>query len=186
MAGSSLEARLARYLAVARALGASPPFSEDDLSEFRRQAAAAFPRYFRRLALIATPDGQEIMNLRVLPSLAAPEPARLRRPNPRIRAGHPNRERSLPGQEHRQLASNHQSIFRDGKPYRSLTIGMSAEGFFRLLDAQRLPEGWIRHERTATGAMSPALPETLPNPVSRSPKAGKRPFNARALQNSLR
>ena len=141
---SSLEARLARYLAVARALGASPALLEDDLSEFRRQAAAAFPDTSDAWPLIATPDGQEIMNLRVLPPLPRRSPQGFAAQTHAFEQGTPIVSGVYRGKSTGNwLATIEYPIFRDGKPYRSLTIGMSAEGFFRLLDAQRLPEGWI-------------------------------------------
>jgi len=168
---SAVEARLTQYLAAARVLAASPALFADDLNAFRLQASAAFPNIPDAWPVLSTPDGQEIMNLYPLPALPS-----LPRRSPEGQAlGRRAFETKSPviggvyrgAASRRWLSTIEFPIFRDGKPFLSLTIAMTAEGFSRLLDAQHLPEGWItgiadRQGRYVARSISNAASEGQP------------------------
>ncbi len=141
---SAVEARLARHLAVARALAASPALLADDLNAFRQQASAAFPDISDAWPMLSAPDGQEIMNLYPLPALPRRSPEGMAVEALAFETKLPAVGGVYRAEGIRKWISTIEfPIFRDGKPFLSLTIVMSAEAFSRLLDAQHLPEGWI-------------------------------------------
>jgi PAS domain S-box-containing protein len=141
---SSVEAQLARYLAVARALAASPAILDDDLSAFRLQAAAAFPDISDAWLFVSNAESHVIMSVQPFASLRLRSPEGVAVQSRAFQTKSP-----VIGGVYRSsgtgklFAAVEHPVFRDGKPFRSLTIAMSPEGFFRLLDAQHLPEGWI-------------------------------------------
>ncbi len=140
---SSVEAEIARYLAAAQALSASPSLLEDDLSAFRLQAVAVFPDISAAWPLVSNLDGQEIMNLLPLPSLPRRDADGLEAQN-RAFASHSPLITGVFRSSARSdwIVTIEFPVFRDSKPYRELSIAISARRFFRLLDAQDLPEGW--------------------------------------------
>ncbi|MGA7324883.1 MAG: HWE histidine kinase domain-containing protein, partial [Rhodomicrobium sp.] len=137
----SVEAHLAHYLAVAQVLSASPSLLEDNLSAFRAQTLSAFPEISEDWLSVSGPDGQEIMSLLPSPSLPPDAISAQKRAfamkSPLIAGVFRGGDRGD------WIATVEFPVFRNGMPYRVLTIAMSAKGFLRLLNAQHLPKGWI-------------------------------------------
>jgi PAS domain S-box-containing protein len=141
---SSVEARLTRYLDVARALSTSPFLFDEDLSAFKEQAAAAFPDVSEDRLFVSNPAGDEIMNLFPLAVLPHRSPEGVEAENKAFATHAPVIAGVYRGMATGEwIAAVDYPIFRDGKPFRSVGVAMSVKGFFRLLDSQNLPEGWV-------------------------------------------
>ncbi len=148
---ASVEAQLQRYLAIGRALSTSPLLFEEDLNGFRAQASAALPDTSEAWIIVSDPDGQKQLSMSLLP-LVRRFPEAIAAQSRAFAAGSPIIAGVFWAPNHQKWITTVECpIFREGKPFRELTVSMSAESFSRFFDAQQLPEGWIGGIADTTG-----------------------------------
>lgn len=136
----AVEAQLTRYLAIAGALATSPAILDDDLSAFRREVDSAFLDISEAWPIVSDSEGHVIMALRPAPARRRPEGIAAQ--NRAFELGSPIIGGVYRTHAGEWIATVEHPVFRDGKPFRTLVVAMSAESFLGLLDAQRLPDGW--------------------------------------------
>ncbi len=143
---AGLDAQLDKYIALAQALASSPALLEDNPDAFEAEARRTFAPVADSWVLAADLDGQEIMNTARKPGQPLP------RRNPLAMAA---QKRAL--ETSSILVSDLRAgpilgnwittievpIFKNGEPFRELAVTMSMDGFLRLLNEQKMPEGWL-------------------------------------------
>ena len=143
---AGLDAQLDRYIVLAKFLASSPHLLEDDLGEFEAEARRAFASVTDSWVIVADLDGRQIMNTA----------SKARQPLPqRTPLGIAAQKRALETHSiqvsdvrvglvsDKWISTIEVPIFRNGEPYRELAVTMSMGGFLRLLNEQRMPQGWL-------------------------------------------
>ena len=143
---SGLDAQLDRYIVLAKFLASSPHLLDGDLREFETEARRAFTDVSNSWLLVADPEGRQIMNT----DPKARQPLPLRSPLVIATEQRALKTRSIlvsdvffgPVAEN-WVTTIEVPIFRSGEAYRELAVTMSMDGFLRLLNEQRMPQGWL-------------------------------------------
>ena len=143
---AGLDAQLDRYIVLAKYLASSPHVLDDDLREFETEARRAFTDVSNSWLLVADPEGQQIMNTA----------GKVRQPLPRRNSfAIATQQRALKSRSilvsdvffgpvaENWVTTIEVPIFRNGEPYRELAVTMNMDGFLRLLNEQRMPQGWL-------------------------------------------
>ncbi|MGJ5207151.1 sensor histidine kinase [Bradyrhizobium sp. HKCCYLR20261] len=142
----AVDAELRRYIALAEVLAKSPDLAAADLTDFEAEA--------RRVGLV-TGDGWIIVSdasgRLLLNTLAPPgKPLGERTPEGRrsqeraFATGRPSISDLFTGPNSGEwVATVDVPVFRDGKPFRCLSIAMPAASYTRLLAQQQLPANWL-------------------------------------------
>jgi PAS domain S-box-containing protein len=143
---AGLDAQLERYFILARFLASSPDLRDDDLRAFEAEARRAFANVPNSWVVLADPEGREILN--------TGEKARQPLP-PRASLAIATQKRAFENKSilvsdiffgpvaESFVTTIEVPIFRDGEPYRELAVTMNMDGFLRLLNEQRMPQGWL-------------------------------------------
>jgi hypothetical protein len=142
----ALDAHLKQYVAIAEILAKSPALLNDDLSVFRAEAERAFPNAAEAALVVSDLNGQQLLNL-LLPA-GAPLPRRSETSLATQARAFSEKTFVISGVFRGQVRGEwvtdiEMPVFRDGRPFRSLTVTMSAKGIFKLLNAQKIPAGWL-------------------------------------------
>jgi hypothetical protein len=143
---AGVDAELGKYVALAETLSRSPALLDDNLDAFEAEARRAFPAGGSTGALVADADGQQLLNTFAQPGQALP------RRNPLAIAAQRRAfsTRSMVitdlmrGPLTQKLGATIEvPIFKDGRPFRGLSIIMMHREFLRLLNVQNIPRNWL-------------------------------------------
>jgi PAS domain S-box-containing protein len=143
---AGLDAQLDKYISFARVLAKSPALFEDSLDVFEAEARRAFPNTDESRVVVADLSGQQLMNTARNPGERLPRrsPVALAAQNRAFETGATLVSAvSMSPLTGTWVATIETPIFKDGKPFRELAVTMSMDGFLRLLNEQRMPEGWL-------------------------------------------
>ncbi|MGB7917600.1 MAG: HWE histidine kinase domain-containing protein [Rhodomicrobium sp.] len=143
---AGLDAQLDRYIVLAKFLASSPHLLDDDLREFEAEARRAFVSISNSWVVVADPQGRQILNTGV----KARQPLPPRDPLAIAMQKRALETKSIlvsdifwgPVSEN-WVTTIEVPIFKNGEPYRELAVTMSMDGFLRLLNEQRMPQGWL-------------------------------------------
>jgi PAS domain S-box-containing protein len=143
---AGLDAQLDKYIDLAGILAKSPALLEERLDAFYAEARRTFPNSAESRVVVADLDGQQLMNTAM--KLGEPLPRRgaeaLASQNRAFEAGATLVSGVYVSALNKAwVATIEAPIFKDGKPFRELAVTMSINGFLRLLNDQRMPEGWL-------------------------------------------
>ncbi|MGA7328392.1 MAG: PAS domain S-box protein, partial [Rhodomicrobium sp.] len=143
---AAVDAKLGEYMALAQALARSPALLQDDFGAFEAEARRAFASMPDAQIMVADLEGQQLINTaqqqgQRLPSrdpvgLEAQKRAFETR-SPLIadvRVGNVSQDR---------IINIEVPIFRNGQPFRALAVAVKTQSFYRLLNAQHMPEDWL-------------------------------------------
>ena len=141
----ALDAHLTRHIAVARALVASPALLDDDLTAFRLEATRAFPDISDTWLIVSDPSGRQLMNLTTSDGKDLPmrNASAIANQTDSFQTNTRKISGVFQGAVNGQwIATVDFPVFKDGRPYRALSIILSARGIQRLF-GDGLPKGWL-------------------------------------------
>ena len=143
---TGLDAQLDRYITIATFLASSPHLLDDDLREFEAEARRAFAGVQNSWVVVADPEGRQLLNTG----------DKARQPLPwRDAVAIVTQKRALETKSilvsdiffgpvsANWVTTIEVPIFKGGEPYRELAVTMSMTGFLRLLNEQKMPQGWL-------------------------------------------
>ncbi|MGA7325565.1 MAG: PAS domain S-box protein, partial [Rhodomicrobium sp.] len=142
---AAADAKLGEYVTLAQALARSPALLEDNLEVFEVEARRAFLTS-DAWVVVADLDGQQLINTMKQPG----QPLPVRNP-----LGLAPQRRALEihstlitgvrlGQISKDwIISIEVPIFKNGQPFRALSVALRARSFFRLLNEQHIPKNWL-------------------------------------------
>ena len=157
----ALDAYLKHYIALAEVLAKAPSLLNNDLTTFRTEAERAFPDASEAALIVSDLQGQQLLNLLVLPGAPLP-----RRPD----TGLATQARAFSTKSSvisdvvlgkvrgDWVADIEVPVFRKDQPFRSLTVTLTAKGIYRLLSAQKIPSGWLAGIIDRTGRFLARIP----------------------------
>jgi signal transduction histidine kinase len=143
---AGVDAELGRYLALAEALSRSPTLLDDNLDAFETEARRAFPTGGGAWVLIADENGQQLINTRAQPGIALPRrnPVGLEAQRRAQAAGSIVISDVLRGFVTQEWLVNMEiPVFRDGKFFRGLAVGIRSQQFLPLLSGSDIPRNWL-------------------------------------------
>ncbi|MGA7328066.1 MAG: PAS domain S-box protein [Rhodomicrobium sp.] len=142
---AAVDAKLGEYMDFAQALARSPALVEDNLEGFEAEARRAFTTP-DALVMVADLEGQQLINTVKQPGQRLP----VRGPVPFAvqKRAFETRSTVITGVRLGIVSldwiiSIEVPIFKNGQPFRALSVAVRVESFFRLLNAQQMPEGWL-------------------------------------------
>jgi len=143
---AGVDAELGGYLALAEALSRSPTLLDDNLDAFETEARRAFPTGGGAWVLIADENGQQLINTRAQPGIALPRrnPVGLEAQRRAQAAGSIVFSDVLRGFVTQEWLVNMEiPVFRDGKFFRGLAVGIRSQQFLPLLSGSDIPRNWL-------------------------------------------
>jgi hypothetical protein len=137
---------LKHYVSLAEILAKSPSLLSGDLNVFRAEAERVFPDVSEAALIVSDPIGQQLLNLLLPPEVALP-----RRPDGGLATqAQAFSTKSLVISDVFRgkvrgdwVVDIEVPLFRDGQPFRSLTVTLTAKSIYRLLSDQKIPSGWL-------------------------------------------
>ncbi len=143
---AGLDAQFDKYIALGEVLAASPALREDNLDAFEAEARRAFTNTGEAWVLVAAPDGQQILN--IYAKRGQPLPMRSPEGIAAQKRAFATRSVMVSGVWQGALAQKWVTtvefpVFKNGQPFRALAVTMSMQGFQRLLNEQKMPEGLL-------------------------------------------
>ncbi len=157
---SAADAQLLALIGIGRVLAASPSLLEDDLSHFRVEAERALPD--GRAAWLAVSDvsGQQVLNLLRAPGEALPVRVGMVSHRKALETGDMVISDVLRGPVTKTwLVTLDFPVFRDGKPFRVMSVVINAGIFGDLLVRQHPPANWLTAIVDARGYFIARYPE---------------------------
>jgi PAS domain S-box-containing protein len=142
---AAVDAKLGEYMALAKALARSPALLGDDLSAFEGEARRAFSTP-DAWVLVADAEGQQLINMVREPAAHLPSrnSVALAMQKRALEARSPVLTGVRLGTtSHDWVINIEVPIFKNGQPFRELAVVVRAQSFFRLLNAQQIPNNWL-------------------------------------------
>jgi hypothetical protein len=143
---AAVDAKLGEYITLAQMLARSPALLDDNLDVFEAEARRAFVSTEDGWVVVADLEGQQLFNT------VRPRGERLpiRSPGNLAAQRLALETRSIVISDV-QLGTVSQTwiinidvpIFRDGQPFRALSLSLKAQSFFRLLNDHDIPKNWL-------------------------------------------
>nr|WP_244423129.1 HWE histidine kinase domain-containing protein [Bradyrhizobium sp. ORS 375] len=142
----AVDAELRRYIALAEVLGKSPDLSAADLAEFEAEARRVGAVSGEGWIIVSDAQGRLLLNT-LAPSgkpLGVRTPEGRRSQERAFASGRPSISDIFAGPNSGNwVATVDVPVFKDGKPFRCLSIAMPAANYTRLLAQQELPADWL-------------------------------------------
>jgi PAS domain S-box-containing protein len=142
---AAVDAKLGEYVTLTQALARSPAVLEDKLDAFEAEARRAFATP-DAMVMVANLEGRQLMNTSGQPGQLLP----VRGPEPLVTQKRAFETRStvitgvrLGLVSKDWLITVETPIFKDGQPFRVLSSAVRTHSFFRLLNDQLIPNGWL-------------------------------------------
>ena len=176
---AALDAELGKYIALGAALGRSPALIDDRLDAFEGEARRAFASEPDAWIVVSDLSGQQLRN--TAPGARAPLPQRSAQAiaaQQRAIASHSTvvSDVFVDPVTQEWVAAVEIPIFRNGRPFRCLSVVMSARGFLNVFNAQDMPRNWIGGVMDGRGryvARAPGHDSTVGQPVSAGWRASR-------------
>jgi PAS domain S-box-containing protein len=143
---SGVDAQLAKYMAIAADLQRSPALMRDDLAAFEVEARQALTAVPDAWVVIADASGQQLVNT----SPKARRPLPRRNPEALQAQGRVFQSRAATVTNVRRgsavddwVASVEAPVFKDGQPFRAVSVAISLPVFLNVLGEQEMPKAWL-------------------------------------------
>jgi PAS domain S-box-containing protein len=141
-----VDAKLGEYIALAQLLAHSPALRDDRLEAFEAEARRAFISNPNAWVIVSNPEGQQLLNAARLTREGLP----VRNPLGLAAQRQAFEARSIVVSDVQRGAATQNwvinievPIFRDGRPFRALTVTMKVQSFLSLLNDQDIPRNWL-------------------------------------------
>ncbi|MDU0958725.1 MAG: cache domain-containing protein, partial [Bradyrhizobium sp.] len=142
----AVDAELRRYIALAEVLAKSPELSAADLTDFEAEARRVGAVSGDGWIIVSDVDGHLLLNTVSAPGkpLGERTPEGRRSQDRAFRSGRPSISDIFTGPNSGAwVATVDIPVFKDGKPFRCLSIAMPESNYTRLLAQQQLPADWL-------------------------------------------
>ncbi|MFC5325751.1 sensor histidine kinase [Bradyrhizobium oligotrophicum] len=142
----AVDAELRRYIVLAEVLAKSPDLSAADLTAFEAEAHRVGVVSGEGWIIVSDADGRLLLNTVATPGkpLGERTPEGRRSQELAFQSGRPSISDIFTGPSSGEwVATVDVPIFKDGKPFRCLSIAMPAANYTRLLAQQQLPADWL-------------------------------------------
>ncbi|UFZ04529.1 PAS domain-containing protein [Bradyrhizobium ontarionense] len=142
----AVDAELRRYVALADVLAKSPDLRADDLAQFEAEARRVGLVSGEGWIIVSDADGRLLLNTLARPGRPLGERTAegLRSQARAFESGKPSISDIFPGPNSGEwVATVDVPVFKDGKPFRCLSMAMPASNYTRLLAQQQLPADWL-------------------------------------------
>lgn len=142
----AVDAELRRYIALAEVLAKSPDLSAADLSSFEAEARRVGAVSGEGWIIVSDASGRLLLNTIATPGkpLGERTPEGRRSQERAFQSGRPSISDIFTGPNSGAwVATVDVPVFKDGKPFRCLSIAMPAASYTRLLAQQQLPADWL-------------------------------------------
>ncbi|MGJ4947655.1 sensor histidine kinase [Bradyrhizobium sp. HKCCYLS20291] len=142
----AVDAELRRYIALAEVLGKSPELGAADMTEFEAEARRVGLVSGDAWIVVSDADGRLVLNTMGTPGkpLGERTPEGRRSAERAFLTGRPSISDVFMGPNSGEwVATVDVPVFKDGKPFRCLSIAMPAANYTRLLAQQQLPADWL-------------------------------------------
>ena len=159
---AAADARIDKYIALARGLASSPALLDDNLDAFEAEARLDFVSVADAWVLVADLEGQQLVSLTGL--LLQPLPKR----NPVAFAAQQQAMAEgdivvspmfVEPDLVEWMATIELPIRKEGLPFRALAVAMDLKGFLRLLNVQKMPDKWLGGIVDTQGNMVARIPD---------------------------
>ncbi len=176
---AALDGELGKYIALGASLARSPALIDERLDAFEGEARRAFTSEPDAWIVVSDLSGQQLLN--TAPGAGAPLPQRSARAfeaQQRALASHSTVVSDVyvgPGAQD-WVAAVEIPVFRNGRPFRCLSVIMSARGFLNVFNAKDMPRNWIgavMDGRARYVARAPDYDSTVGQPVSAGWRASR-------------
>jgi two-component sensor histidine kinase len=173
---SAIDSQLTTYIAIGRALAASPLLREDDLGPFRAEAERAFPDLTNNWLIVSDSVGQQIMNLKR--PIGLPLPRRMIEGREVQRRAFETRAMQISDVVRGPVTGIWSitidfPLMRDDKPFRTMSVVIHTNVFHELLVSQHPPASWLTGIADKRGTFIARLPDHEAN-VGKPASAGWR------------
>lgn len=158
----AIDARLSRYVVLGESLARSPALLEPDLTAFRAEIASIFEAKKTSWAVVSDAAGNQILNLRVPAGQPLPKrpPDGLEVHARAFATGRPQVSDVYIGPALKVwVVVIEVPIFKDGKPFRALSVVIDVVEFLELLNAPGMPRGWISGIADSKGRYVARVPD---------------------------
>ncbi|NPU12560.1 PAS domain-containing protein [Bradyrhizobium sp. 83012] len=142
----AVDAELRRYIALAEVLAKSPDLAADDLGQFESEARRVGLVSGDAWIIVSDPSGRLLLNTLAAPGkpLGERTPQGQRSQDLAFKLGRPQVSDIFTGPNSGEwVATVDIPVFKDGMPFRCLSIAMPAANYTRLLAQQQLPADWL-------------------------------------------
>ena len=143
---AAVDAKLGEYMALAQALARSPALPEDNFGAFEAEARRAFASMPDAQVTVADLEGQQLLNTAQQPGQRLPfrDPVGLAAQKRAFEIRSPVIADVRLGNISQDWIINIEvPIFKNGQPFRALAVAVKTQSFYRLLNAQHMPENWL-------------------------------------------
>jgi len=143
---SGVDAQLAKYLAIAADLQKSPALMMDDLAAFEMEARQALTAVPDAWVVVADASGQQLVN--TSPKARRPLPRRNPESLQAQRRVFQSRATTVTSVRRGSavddwVASVEAPVFKDGQPFRAVSVAISLPVFLNVLGEQEMPKAWL-------------------------------------------
>jgi PAS domain S-box-containing protein len=142
---AAVDYELGEAVALAQALARSPALFENNLDAFEAEARRALASITDAQVMVADLGGQLLINTAQQPGQSLPvrDPVGMEAQNHAFEARSPYIGDVREGSVSQEWIINIEvPIFKDGQRFRALAVALKTQSFFRLLNAQHMPENW--------------------------------------------
>ncbi|GLH79648.1 hypothetical protein SSBR45G_45570 [Bradyrhizobium sp. SSBR45G] len=142
----AVDAELRRHVALAEVLAKSPDLSADDLTAFEAEARRVGLVSGDAWIIVADANGRLLLNTLAVPGtpLGTRTAEGQRSQDRAFQSGRPSVSDVFTGPNSGEwVATVDVPVFKDGQPFRCLSISMPASNYTRLLAQQELPADWL-------------------------------------------
>jgi PAS domain S-box-containing protein len=159
---AAVDAKLEQYIALAQAVAQSPAVLQDNLDVFEAEARRAFASSSDAVVLVADLEGQQLIST-----------AREHGQPPSVRTPLGFAEQKRAFETHAIVITDARQstvssawgisievpIFKNGQPFRALSVNVKAVSFFGLLNTQEMPKNWHACIVDRTGRYLARIPD---------------------------
>jgi PAS domain S-box-containing protein len=143
---AAVDAKLGEYVALAQVLARSPALLDDNLDAFEAEARRTFLSIDDGWVVVANLEGQQLVNT----SRSAGRQLPVRSPVGLAAQKQALDTRSIIVSDvqsgtvsHTWIVTIEVPVFKEGQPFRALSISVKAQSFLRLLSNEQVPQKWI-------------------------------------------
>lgn len=158
----AVDSELRRYIVLAEVLAKSPDLRAADLADFEAEAHRVGVVSGEGWIIVSDADGRLLLNTVAAPGklLGERTPEGRRSQELAFQSGRPSISGIFTGPNSSEwVATVDVPVFKDGKPFRCLSIAMPASNYTRLLAQQQLPADWLVGIMDAEGRYISRIPK---------------------------
>src|SRR5262252_3637323 len=160
---AAVDAELGKHITLAQVLSRSPALLEDSIDAFESELRRSLTSDPDLWAVVADVNGRQLVNTNRLPGQPLLSPIRNKEGIAAQNRAFASRSVVVSdvfmGPDQRWVATANVPIFKDGQPFRALSITMHTRRFLDLVAFQEMPKNWVVAIRDAQSRLVVRLPD---------------------------